>query len=471
MHRSVVTILFFCSFAAGAFAFGVEPGTHNLGSEHEKITRSAIKDLDPETLNQLAGSGEEPGAVGMPDDPERGLLSSATNHCDGGDFLPQADAGRSGYAQSSDAAQFALKGCRDNILSHLNDAIGWAGALSTATNESVEMPCRFNGKGSSAKCNVLEHLGLAFHAAQDFYARTNWVDEPAKGLLSASNPPGLGQSGRARWLDPRLKEPFPEGLISGCPGDMRVLGITFGCEYGALPPLVGNIRVLRKDLSKDTGPVGSGAGGIGTSPRGRINGNFARAVSAAIEDTSDKWSYFKEMVVKKYGRARGAKILCVLRRDGFDPKACAAEVAQKSQCSDRERISRQSGDDPVDEGVYREHFVVSPDELAKAETLYDTLKSSCVIEETDITRAFVTSGNTADNGRATARSSAVQALAVWGSCRVELVRNLPEMEKLARDGYHTEISKPKTDPKVEIALLTRIYSNCVLGAHLQKSRR
>lgn len=464
MHRSALTVIALCSFAAGALAFGIEPGTHNLGSEHEKITRSAIKDLGPQTLTQLSGNGDEPGAVGAPDDSDRGLLHNEASHCDGGDF---DSSGSSSYAHTADQAQVALKACRDYIISHLNDAVGWAGALQTPTAESVEMPCTFNGKGSSAKCNVLEHLGLAFHAAQDFYARTNWVDKPAKGPVTAKNPPGLGQSGRARWLDPRLQEPFPEGLISGCAGDMRVLGITFGCEYGALPPLVGKIRVMREDLGKDTGPIGSGAGGIGTTPRGRINGNFSRAVSAAIEDTADKWAYFKEAVVKKYGKTRGTKILCVLSRDGFDAKACADEVAQARQCSDREHLSRQA----EDEDVYQTQISTSPDEVAKAEETYAALKSYCVIEETDITRAYVTSGDTADNGRAGAKASAVEALAVWGSCPVELERNQPDMEQRAKDGYHAEISKPKTDPKVEIALLRRVYANCILSAHLHKMRR
>jgi hypothetical protein len=74
-------------------------------------------------------------------------------------------------------------------------------------------------------------------------------------------------------------------------------------------------------LNKDKGPIGpNGAAGPGTTPRGEINGNFERAVAAAIEDTRDKWAYFQERVLAAYGEDAGARIICVVRSD--TPAAC-----------------------------------------------------------------------------------------------------------------------------------------------------
>jgi hypothetical protein len=463
MLRKALSALVVVLLAANAFAFGIRPGTHNIGSEHEKITRAAIKDLDPRTLSQLAGSGEEPGAVGVADTSDRNLKSTPEVHCHGGDFLP-ADEKSPGYAQSSDTAQAALVACRQFIYSNLDRAVRWAGVLATAHEADVALPCHFTGDQTSPKCNVLENLGLAFHAAQDFYAHTNYVDRPSKGALSATNPPGLNQSGRAKWLDPRLDEPFPQGLISGCPGDLHVLGITFGCEYGLLPPLVGKIRVMSADLAKDAGPIGSGQGGIGTTPRGRINGNFGRAVAAAVEDTADKWAYFQEQVVKKYGQANGNRIICLLKRDEFDPKGCEAVASKDRTCQEREAAMTDT--DNAD--VFIPSLTPSDDERKSAESLHDRLKQFCVIEETDVTRNSRLNGGTSEAGREAARSTAVQSLAIWQSCPADISKRLPGMTQTAKDEYQALIKQSKPDPKTEQQLLARIYSNCILDAHLRK---
>ena len=464
MLRIALSTLVLVWFAGNVLAFGIEPGTHNLGSEHEKITRAAVKDLDPKTLSQLAGSGEDPGAVGLPDTSDRGLRKLVEAHCYGGDFLDPGDPNTAVYAQSAEAAHAALTTCRQFIMSHLDDAIGWAGALVKADAEAVAIPCRFDGKQLGAKCNVLENLGLAFHASQDFYAHTNWVDRPAKGPLTPTNPPGMNQSGRAKWLDPRLSEPFPEGLISGCPGDLRVLGVTFGCEYGMLPPLVGKFRVMRQDLAKDTGPIGGATGGIGTSPRGQINGNFARAVAAAVEDTADKWAYFKEQVARKYGQSRATRILCILKQDEFNPGACADVVAQSKACSEREAAlgETDNGD------VYVPQSAPSAAETRSADELYESLRNFCVIEETDITRSSVINGGTADAARTNLRADAVHSLALWKSCPAELGRHLSEMTQTTKQAYEEQVKKPHGDPKIEMQLLIRTHSNCILGVHLQK---
>jgi hypothetical protein len=353
-------------------------------------------------------------------------------------------------------------------VSHLDDAVAWAGQLSEPTAENTSIACDFNGTGSSVKCNVLEHLGLAFHASQDFYAQTNWVDRPSKAEISPENPPGLGKSGRADWLDPRKSIPFPEGLISGCPGDIVVLGVTFGCENGALIPIPGKMFVLSENLNKDTGPIGIGMGGVGTTKRGKINGNFGRAVSAAIEDTADKWAYFKEQLQKKFGNKRRAAILCALQRDKFDLATCSKEIAQQQSCAKRETLLT-SGDFGDDDETPQIEF--STDDIEIAKTLYEGLSQFCVIEETDITRSEVTHGGVADNGRINAKASAIRALATWHSCPAALNRNLSTTSQRNKEAYQALINKPGSNGKLEMTLLTRLYADCILGAHLQRSSK
>ena len=462
MSRALSVIVLSCALAANAFAFGTKPGTHNVGSEHEKITRAAVKDLGPLTTDMLAGKGEDPGAVGAPDQSGRGLLANAPSHCDGGDFL----AGQDPYAQTQAEAQAALVACREYVITQIDSAVAWSRELAKPTAVNTALDCRFIGRGSSAKCNVLEHLGLAFHTAQDFYANSNWVDRPAKRPLSATNAPGLGQSGPAKWFDPRQSIAFPDGLMSGCPGDLSLLGITFGCEYGTLPPLVGQIRILREDLSKDRGPIGRGQGGLGTSPRGKINGNFARAVSAAVEDTADKWAYFKEKIAAKYGATRAAKILCALANDKFDAARCALQVSQTKVCAERESVALGTTD--ADAAPQSEP---TGDEIATAETLYPALGAFCVIEETDITRAEVNSGGTAEAGRASAKAHAVRALAIWNACPVQLQKVHQATAQRNKAAYDALINRPGKISKKEIGVLNDIYADCILGEHLRRWRK
>ncbi len=226
-----------------------------------------------------------------------------------------------GYPQSKADARLRLKRCRAFIDVHFLAAVRDAEQLVDANgniNES-EIPtligCSYNGSKGRAKCNVLEELGLVFHAAQDFYSHTNWVDEAAAGAAGAGNPPGLGNDQPSPWLDPRLSEPFPDGLISGC---FDGIPESAHCNEGG----TGAKRVKHQALNKDNGKIDvrSGKIGAGSSERGGINGNFARAVRAAIADTADKWRLFEQQILGGYGNKRGNKILCVLRSD--NPKSC-----------------------------------------------------------------------------------------------------------------------------------------------------
>ena len=302
---AAVTAAFLC-LTAQAFAFG---SVNILGqqAEHERITRAALSayHLGSKTMDEIAGKRGSFGAVGAPDRPDRGLLRANSAHCDSGDHLDMP-----GYPQSAKAAQGHLIACRAGIFAHLNAAVKAAGAIADKSGriDSAAIPtyvsCTYDGKPGRAKCNVLEDLGLAFHAAQDFYAHTNWVDIPANGPIGLDNPPGLGNDGPAPWLAPGGRGAPPDRLISGC--------------FEGIPErLFCHGRVHHADLNKDTGTIdpGTGNAGIGTTKRGAVNGNFARAVAAAVADTRNKWGFFEARVMAAYGPLRGKAIICAVRND------------------------------------------------------------------------------------------------------------------------------------------------------------
>ncbi|HVN01872.1 MAG TPA: hypothetical protein VMT68_16860 [Caulobacteraceae bacterium] len=294
-----------------ALAFGTINwlGQH---AEHEHITRWGLADagFGPATLDVLAGKTGTFGAVGAPDRPDRGLLDVKAAHCDGGDHLD-----RPGYPQSEAEARARLQDCRAWIFANLDRAAKDAGGLAKAAPASADLDCALDGqRRGSAKCLVLEDLGLALHATQDFYAHTNWVDRPAPGPITVENPPGLGHEGSAPWLDPTLDAPFPAGLISGCYDGFPE---TRYCGAGGPNP-----RVQHRNLNKDEGVIDERAGVIhaGETPRGRVEGNFQRAVAAAVADTKSKWAFFEARVRQTYGPARAAEVLCLIRADR--PSAC-----------------------------------------------------------------------------------------------------------------------------------------------------
>lgn len=312
----VVLTLLLVLLPASALAFGTI-NTLGQDAEHEKMTRLGMASfgMGSKTLNMLAGATGSFGAVGAPDNPVRGLVSTAEAHCDGGDYFEV-----SGYPQSKSAAMGHLRKCREWIFEHFNAAVQAAGRLvdSSGNIQHSEIPtwisCTFNGVSGRAKCDVLEAMGLVFHAAQDLYSHTNWTDRAAAGPSSPRNPPGLGNSGAANWIQPGAPDNFPDGLISGC---FKFIPESQFCNYGN-----GNVRVKHDYLNKDKGPINPETGAIGTgkTDRGKINNNFENAVRAAIADTTMKWQAFESQVISQYGQSRGAKIVCVMRRDS--PNGC-----------------------------------------------------------------------------------------------------------------------------------------------------
>lgn len=314
--RRIILLLLLCLLPQNVHAFGAVSFLGQNG-EHEKVTRIALKGLGigPGTMDELAGKQGSLAAVGAPDRPDRGLMDRHHVHCDGGDHLDVP-----GYPQSRAQADRKINDCREFIFEQLSEAVRIAGGIVDARGRvrTEEIPtfvsCLYDGRLGRAKCSALGALGLAFHASQDFYSHSNWVDIPAKGPISAENPPGLGQEGMAATINPRIRAPLPEGLISGCFEGKPERAF---CEYGDKLNRVRH-RVLNKDVGKLS--VRTGKAGRGDSIRGRVNENFRRAVEAAVADTRDKWLYFEEQVISTYGQERGSKIICAMKND--DEDAC-----------------------------------------------------------------------------------------------------------------------------------------------------
>lgn len=323
------------SLSSPAFAFGT---IRSLGqnAEHERITRAALDFIDPKTLDQIAGKKGSFGAVGAPDRPGRGLLFEAEAHCDGGDYLDTGDA-RPVYPQSKDEARAPLDECRNFIVDNFERAVLLAGELANPTTEEAAIgvigkdgklapgDCPFDGKNGTLKCRVLEALGLVFHASQDFYSHTNWSDEPDAAPIGPRNPPALGMKRIADYIDPVVRAPFPDGLISGC----FEFPETLGCTYGGFGPIGRRERVKHDFLNKDNGAIVSITpdpklhwiykfnvqGGAGNTLRGRKGRNFYLAVEAAMVDTRRKWSQFEQRLADVYGERSGKRIACLLKAD------------------------------------------------------------------------------------------------------------------------------------------------------------
>lgn len=281
-------------------------------SEHRRITLWALSDqgFGATTLSELVGRGGLTfGAVGAPDNPWRGLTGVKAAHCDGGDYFDAP-----AYPHSKADAQAQLTACRAWMFDHLDQAVTDAASLD-ASSANI-LPCRFDGRRQqSAKCDVLEDFGVALHASQDFYAHTNWVDAPAPEAVTIDNPPGMAQQAHAPWIDPRVRDTaIPDALISGCYDGFPEF---LHCGTGGSKP-----RIAHRVLNKDTGMIDPVAKtvSVGTTRRGRIGGNFQQAVSAAIEDTLDKWTYLQSQILARYGE-RGPRLICLIRSD--DPADCS----------------------------------------------------------------------------------------------------------------------------------------------------
>ncbi len=427
--------------AGAASAFGT---VNTLGqhAEHEKITWMGFPDMEPLTIGQLAGKFGSFGAVGAPDRAGTWLFFQDKSHCDNGDYLAIR-----GYPQTKPDARAHLEECRAWMLETMSQAVALAAPLAAPDDANTNLDCTFSGfpsvQAGSVKCQVLRYMGLSLHASQDFYSHTNWADrsDPSR-PISPKNPPGLGNSGRAPWLDLRGHAPFPQGLISGCFGELGGKPELLHCNYG--PKGIFN-QVKHAFLNKDTGAIDqvTGAVGAGSTDRGAVLGNFASAVRAAIDDTADKWVYFKERVIATYGPVRGNMIICVVRHDDYHvcllpqtsrlaPQDAAAQPdLPASFCSQTERsryLFRVFY--PYRDGLVRAYDQASSD-ASRAKARYEALAAAG--GETD--------------------ADALAAKAAWDAARQVEARKQADVK--AADALHDRITAirivPCETPRTEVA--------------------
>jgi hypothetical protein len=285
--------------------------------EHERITRAAVachdggdKDdcFQPRSIDQLAGDGQQFGAVGSPDLTES--LNPAA-HCDDADFLG------GGYPQTREQATTNLLRCVDHLRGRFQEAVTAADGLLDADGEiaGAEVDLKDDcvpGAASErrAKCATLEAFGRALHGAQDFYSHSNWADAADPGRPTGpDNPPGLNRPAPASLFDLRGSgtPEVPDGLTTGCfvvpdksPGVAK-------CQN----------RVTHAALNKDTGLIdpATGATSDPTTARGEVGDDFAKAVTGATIETRRQWDDLRDALRTTYGRNAGDRMTCALTHD------------------------------------------------------------------------------------------------------------------------------------------------------------
>jgi hypothetical protein len=318
LAAALVLAGFLTSVPGVAVAFGtIEGGGQHR--EHERITRAAVgchgpagDCFEPASLNQLAGHGQQFGAVGSPD---RNEVSDPAAHCDGADFLAGS------YPRTREQATASLRQCVDHLRLRLREAVGNAAGLLDAEGRIVaaetelDTDCRLAPTvDERAKCTALESFGRALHGVQDFYAHSNWTDvgDPDR-PAGAGNPPGLRRSAPSPVLDLRGSgaPAVPADLTTGC--------FVLRDQIPGVGACAG--RVTHAALNKDNGLVDP-ADGTTSAPatlRGRTGQNFARAVAGAVIETRHQWREFRAALETAYGARKASLMACALTRD--DPPA------------------------------------------------------------------------------------------------------------------------------------------------------
>ncbi|MFC5724838.1 CinY protein [Streptomyces gamaensis] len=307
-----------------ASAFGTY-GSNGQSHEHERITRaalscdSALADkgscFQARSMDQVAGNnaqlltGKGLGAVGAPD---RTQIMQETAHCDNADYFDDPS-----YPVSRADATKKLQGCVENLQTRFKDGAELAGGVLTGSGavagDQVDVTkddCNViqSGYEQRAKCKAFKGFGEALHGVQDFYAHGNWTDRPDPGKpVGIHNPPGLNRQGPSPLLDLTADEPpspadVPKDFSTGC------FSLSGGCT--------GRIQHY-DDMHKDSGQIDpkTGATSDPASPRGKVAGNFDRAVHGAIAETQRQWRDFQAQLKEAYGQEKGARIVCALTHD------------------------------------------------------------------------------------------------------------------------------------------------------------
>jgi hypothetical protein len=356
--------------SAGAFGTINGMGQH---AEHEKITKvlsCAAEDavtpcFESGSMAMLAGSDGTVGGVGLPDRVTE-IIGHGSAHCDDADYLPGEPYQRSDAARAVNA----IDACVDLFGRHIEQAVDAAGGLANErqifySQADATDACPWDISGSagievgtpSAKCKVVDGLGRALHAAEDFWSHTNWGDEAnpnepviVSGAATANgddqadvssssdrdpvynllNPPGLGHQD----LVPYLRYPIPRDTL---PTDAEMLAGTApisGCDDSADEiankgwKIVNKVydtglkdscpdRVKHSSLNKDKGLIDWKTGKTSDpgTPRGQAGDNFQRAVTGARKQVRAIWGDFVTAINSRYGGTRAGLIVRALTVD------------------------------------------------------------------------------------------------------------------------------------------------------------
>jgi hypothetical protein len=76
-------------------------------------------------------------------------------------------------------------------------------------------------------------------------------------------------------------------------------------------------RVTHAAINKDNGLVDQSTGTTTspTTPRGKVESNFAKAVAGAMVETRHQWQDFRAALETSYGARKGALMACALTHD------------------------------------------------------------------------------------------------------------------------------------------------------------
>ena len=76
-------------------------------------------------------------------------------------------------------------------------------------------------------------------------------------------------------------------------------------------------RITHATLNKDNGLIDPSTGITSdpTTPRGRTEGNFARAVAGAVTETRHQWRDFRAALKTTYGARKASLMACALTHD------------------------------------------------------------------------------------------------------------------------------------------------------------
>ncbi|MGW6992604.1 hypothetical protein [Streptomyces sp. NPDC054946] len=286
------------------------PADAFTGDNHEAITRAALP-WEPVTLTAMADA--RAGAINADDHPP--YFDVGPLHCDNADYLDPRHA--ADYPRSRDEATTELLACIRTSVGRFRTAVRVADGLVDADGKvradqsDLSSPCAWDGKPGRAKCAVLEQLGRGWHPIEDFYSHSNWVDRPAPGPIGLDNPPGLGRTDVAPFLDIRrystmkdadwtrdARERIPADLATGCYTDVDSTGVKAAdCDDRVAHNLV---------LNKDTA----------ASARSQTDDNFGHATAGATAEITRQWNDFKAELLAAYpDHRRGAQMVCALVHD------------------------------------------------------------------------------------------------------------------------------------------------------------